>query len=177
MDASCSTETTGASRVLMKSDSIAHCFYHTRFSAGPAFQENQGGTLLNTGPHAGDQAILLNEKNPKIFCCLASNNPFNADDFYALTLYGKDLPTVEVLISSYCAYDMGSRYVVNGQYGSLSGNEFELNWKYFDPKKAPQQKMWSPWSKDREYPREELPWQDGSWNLIKLKWTELKVIL
>ncbi len=136
------------------------------------FQENMGGTLLNTGPHAVDQAVLLlGGKKPKVFCRQACNNPFDgdADDFCALTLYGNDLPTIEILISSYCAYDMGPRYTVNGQYGSLSGNEFELKWKYFDPKKAPKQKMWSPWSKDRQYPREKLQWKEKVWNLDKAK--------
>lgn len=132
------------------------------------FQKNMGGCLLNTGPHSIDQAILLlKEKKPNVFCKMSCHNVFEGDapDFCSLTLYGDNIPTIDILISAYSAYKFGPRYSVSCLYGGLTGNEFELEWRYFDPKKAPKQKMWRNWSVDRKYPSETLPWVENKWTL------------
>lgn len=134
------------------------------------FQKNNGGCLTNTGPHAIDQAILLlKEKKPNVFCNMACHNVFEGDapDFCSLTLFGKGLPTIDILISAYSAYKFGPRYSVSGLYGGLTGNEYELEWRYFDPQKAPKQEMWTNWSVDRKYPHETLPWVENKWVLEK----------
>jgi hypothetical protein len=56
-------------------------------------------------------------------------------------------------------------YTVNGTRGGLTGNWDQMQWKYFDWRQAPKQKLWKPWSLDRGYPREELPWIEKSWAL------------
>lgn len=133
-------------------------------------QKNSGGSLLNTGPHAIDQALVLfgDERTPRVFCRMDCNNPFGADaeDHCTVTLYDPErrAPQIDIVISAYLAYSQGDRYTVNGAFGGLSGGETRLRWRYFDPAKAPKQAMWN-WSVDRQYPREELPWVEASWSL------------
>ncbi len=133
------------------------------------WQKNMGGSLLNTGPHALDQALVLfGDKKPDVFCRMDSNNPFGADaeDHCTVTLFDPErkAPQIDVFISAYMAYAQGERYNICGTYGGLSGNEGKLQWRYFDPAQAPRQEMWN-WSVDRKYPREELPWVEQSWEL------------
>jgi predicted dehydrogenase len=133
------------------------------------FQVNMGGTLYNTGPHAIDQALMMFpfSVKPKVFCRMECKNKLggDAEDFCALTIYGKGAPTIEIIISQYLAYPMEARYNICGTLGGLSGNEGELRWKYYDPKKAPKQKLWGLWSVDRRYPPETLPWVEKTWKI------------
>lgn len=132
------------------------------------FQHLDGGNLLNTGPHPMDLAVVLfGPRPPKVFCRMTSIQPFggDAEDFCAVTLYDRGAPMIEVLISSYLAYPSADNIGVSGVYGGLTGNLAELRWKYFDPKKAPKQKMWRPWSDERRYCKETLPWQEKKWRL------------
>jgi predicted dehydrogenase len=131
-------------------------------------QKNFGGSLFNTGPHAVDQALALMNwpEDPQIFCRMSCHNQLggDAEDFCALTIYGESLPTFEIVISAYVGHPE-LRYSISGEYGSLWGGELELNWKYYDPAKAPEQKMWPNWSKNRSYPREDLQFEEKSWGL------------
>lgn len=133
------------------------------------FQVNMGGTLFNTGPHAIDQALMLFpfQVKPQVFCRMECKNKLggDAEDFCALTIYGKGAPTIEIIISQYLAYPMEARYNICGTLGGLTGNEIELRWKYYDPKKAPKQKLWQPWSLERKYPHESLNWIENTWKL------------
>lgn len=133
------------------------------------FQCNLGGCLFNTGPHAIDQALCFFPPavKPRVFCRLGCHNELggDADDFCALTLYAADCPTVEIHISHYLAYPQGDMYTVNGTRGGLSGDWSRLRWKYFDARRAPKQPLWRPWSHERQYPGETLPWVEKSWAL------------
>jgi len=129
-------------------------------------QVTGGGNLLNTGPHPMDHAIILfGDKQPKVFCRMESIQPFggDAEDFCAVTLYGKGSPTIEVLLSSYLVYPQGDQYSVSGTLGGMAGGPAGLRWKHFDPKKAPTHKLWRPWSDERKYCGETLPWVDETW--------------
>ena len=132
------------------------------------FQKNMGGALFNTGPHAIDQALMLFPFNvkPKVFCRMECKNRMGGDanDFCALTIYGHNAPTMEINISQYQAYPE-QRYSISGTLGGLTGNEMELHWKYYDPQKAPNQKLWTKWSVNRKYPTETLPWEEKSWHI------------
>ena len=131
-------------------------------------QKNFGGSLFNTGPHAVDQALALMNwpEDPKVFCRMSCHNELggNAEDFCALTMYGEGLPTYEIVISAFVGHPE-LRYSISGQYGSLWGSELELQWKHYDPAKAPEQKMWPNWSEDRSYPGENLQFEEQSWRL------------
>lgn len=129
-------------------------------------QDMGGGNLLNTGPHPVDHAVMLfGKEQPKVFCRMRSIQPFggDAEDFCAVTLYGDNAPVIEILLSSYLAYPMGEMYNISGTYGGMAGGPAGLQWKYFDPKKAPKQKMWKGWSENRRYCGESLPWVEKSW--------------
>lgn len=136
-------------------------------------QEMGGGNLMNTGPHPMDHAIILfGDKQPKVFCKMKSIQPFggDAEDFCTVTLHGDhDDPVIEVLLSSYLSYPLGEMYNVSGTLGGMAGGPAGLKWKYFDPKKAPKQKLWPKWSKNRAYVSEKLPWVTHTWKRPKTK--------
>ncbi len=133
-------------------------------------KKNMGGSLMNTGPHALDQALVLfgETRKPGVFCRMACHNAFGADaeDHCTVTLFDPDrqAPQIDVVISAYLAYPQGERYNICGTYGGLSGHESQLKWRYFDPAQAPKQEMWN-WSVNRQYPSETLPWVEQTWSL------------
>lgn len=137
------------------------------------FTCNFGGCLFNTGPHAIDQGLCFFPETvtPKVFCRMGCHNELggDADDFCALSLYAPEGPLVEIHISHYLTYPQGDMYTINGTRGGLTGDFSHLRWKYFDWKKAPRQKLWKPWSLDRKYPSEELPWVEKEWHLDEAK--------
>lgn len=129
-------------------------------------QATHGGNLLNTGPHLVDHAVMLfGNEMPKVFAVLKSVQPFggDAEDFAMVTLHGKRAPVIEILLSSYLAYPLGDQYNISGKYGGLTGGQKGLKWRYFDPAKAPVQTFWKPWSDNRKYCSEALPWVEESW--------------
>ncbi len=130
-------------------------------------QDQLGGNLLNTGPHPVDHAIVLfGEGYPEVFCKMYANHfPFkgDAENFCTLTMHGKNKPTIEVVLNSFQAYPQGDMYNISGTLGGLTGGPSGLKWKYFNPAEAPVQKMWEPWSLNRGYCGETLPWVNESW--------------
>ena len=161
---------------ILKSGVLGQIVYVRSFWAGfgrrwdwQTFQCNFGGCLYNTGPHAVDQALCFFPETvtPKVFCRMGCHNELGGDanDFCALTLYAPDCPTVEIHLSHYLAYPQGDMYTVNGTRGGLTGDWSKLRWKYFNWRRAPKQPIWRPWSLDRQYPGETLPWVEKSWEL------------
>ena len=136
-------------------------------------QKFSGGNLLNTGPHPMDHAVVLfGEKDPKVFCRMKAIQPFggDAEDFCIVTLYGdRTDPVIEVVLNNYLAYPAGELYTVCGTLGGLTGGPNGLRWKFFGPKKAPKQRLSKPWSDDRKYCSEALPWKEKSWVPPKFK--------
>ncbi len=133
------------------------------------FQCNLGGCLFNTGPHAIDQALCFfpAKITPQVFCRLGCFNELggDADDFCALTLHAPGAPMIEIHISHYQAYPPGDMYTISGTRGGLTGGHSSLRWKYFELEKASHQEIWKPWSINREYPHETLPWVEKQWTL------------
>lgn len=131
-------------------------------------QEECGGNLFNTGPHPVDQAVaLIGDVTPNVFCRMAAEHfdfGGDANNFCALTLYGENMPVVEIQISSFQVYAQGDQYNIQGLYGGLTGGPNGLRWKYFDPEKAPRHTLWRPWSDQRQYCQEKLDWQEETWN-------------
>jgi len=138
-------------------------------------RRNLGGILFNAGPHALDQALALIgwDKTPRVFCRMTCHHELggDADDFCSLTLHGKGMPTVDILLTSCLAYASRHLYTVGGTRGTLLANADEVIWKYYDAAKAPRQKFWKKWSVKREYPHENLPWVEKRWNLATAKKT------
>jgi scyllo-inositol 2-dehydrogenase (NADP+) len=142
-------------------------------------QDLWGGNINNTGPHPLDHAVMLfGERAAKVFSKLVSGpNTFgDADDFALVVLHGKGAPTVEVLVSSYQAWPQGEMYSVSGSRGGLTGGRAGLKWRYFDPKKAPRQRLHRDWSIKRGYCAEQLPWVEGSWTAPALELSEVDYV-
>lgn len=127
-----------------------------------------GGSLLNTGPHPLDQALdLLNlaedELPQVVYSKLGKYNSFgDAEDYAKVLLTAPGRPLIDVEISSCDAYS-DYTYKIQGSRGSLKATMSKLEWKYFDPIEAPEQKLtfetlvgddgYSP-----QYCGERLPW-------------------
>lgn len=131
-------------------------------------QKNYGGVLFNTGPHAVDHALCFFEPDdtPDVSCRMRFRNRLggDAEDLCDVTLHSEHGPIVEIHLTSYQAYPPSDVYTIAGTLGSLAGNAHALRWKYYDPRKAPKQKMWG-WSVDRQYPSETLPWVEKKWDV------------
>ena len=132
------------------------------------WQENLGGSLYNSGPHGLDQCLSssVSIACPRCFAAWTAIMPLGRMPDATVTLYDpkREGPQIDMIISAYMAYSQGDMYNVCGTYGGLSGGATELKWRYFNPKKAPKQKMWN-WSVDRKYTSETLPWKEGRWTL------------
>ena len=129
-------------------------------------RRNMGGVLFNTGPHAVDQALALVgfDREPEVSCRMACGHYLggDAEDLCALTLHGRGMPIVEILLTQYRAHPTAYLYEISGHYGGLTASAEEVIWKYYDPKRAPRQRMWK-WSVNRQYPSEDLPWTQKHW--------------
>ncbi len=132
-------------------------------------RERNGGCLANTGPHPLDQVLqLFGEGMPRVTCFMDhTDNSFgDAEDHAKVILSGPGRPTIDLEISSCCAYPA---FTVNvyGTRGGLKGTRSSLEWRYFKRAEAPRQKLiTAPLSKPDgtpAYPREELTWHAGAW--------------
>ncbi len=134
-------------------------------------RDRWGGNLLNTGPHPMDQAIVLfGETMPNVFARLVSDNPFgDAENYAAVTLWGKGRPTIEVVVSSFMAYPQGGSFNIGGTLGGLTGNKSELKWRYYLPETAPAHEKSTTWSDNRKYCSEQLDWIEENWKLDSKK--------
>ncbi|MBM4037008.1 MAG: Gfo/Idh/MocA family oxidoreductase [Planctomycetes bacterium] len=131
-------------------------------------QEHNGGNLLNTGPHPLDQALqLFGPGMPKITCLMDRANTFgDAEDHVKLVMSGEGHPTIDLEISSCCAYPLYT-YQVFGTRGGLTGGTGEMKWKYFNPKKAPKRSLIREPLSGRQYCSEQLPWVEKTWTVPK----------
>ncbi|MBP1993655.1 Gfo/Idh/MocA family protein [Paenibacillus eucommiae] len=134
-------------------------------------QSNNGGNLLNTGPHPVDQALQLfgTDVVPQITCIMDRANTFgDAEDYVKLILRGEGRPTIDLEISS-CSTFPRAQFTVQGTNGGLSGNTESLQWKYFKPEEAPEQKLIKEPLMDKAgiptYCSETLTWHEDRWEL------------
>ena len=128
-------------------------------------QEFKGGNLLNTGPHPVDQAVCLQgfKKPDRIVCQMDRANTFgDAEDHVKVLMQARGRPTIDLQISSCCAY-AEDRYKVFGTRGGLSGGPAGLRWRYFDLEKAPEQTLTRAPLPGPSYCREDLKWTEKTW--------------
>ena len=81
-----------------------------------------------------------------------------------LSLPGR--PTIDLEISSCNPYNLYT-YQVWGTQGGLTGTMDHLEWKWFDPAKAPEQHLIEEPLPGLSYCSETLPWQTASWDTPK----------
>ncbi|HHT26415.1 MAG TPA: Gfo/Idh/MocA family oxidoreductase [Firmicutes bacterium] len=134
-------------------------------------QDMYGGNLLNTGPHPVDQALQFfgQDTMPRVLCFMDRVNTFgDAEDYVKLILSGPGKPVIDLEISSCCAYPHFT-YNIQGSQGGLNGNMKHIDWKYFKPEEAPEQKLISEplFKEDRTpaYCGEKLTWYEESWDV------------
>src|SRR5229473_1618376 len=119
--------------------SIAYSGFSRRYDWQTLTAE-MGGNLLNTGPHALDQALQLSgtEGMPEVTCFMRRATSYgDAEDHVLLILSGEGRPLLHLEISSCCKYP-GNTYTVYGTRGGLTGDTRRLEWQYFDPAAAPE---------------------------------------
>lgn len=138
-------------------------------------QSRNGGNLANTGPHPLDQALqLFGDGMPNVTCFMDhTDNSFgDAEDHVKVLLSGRGHPTIDIEISSCCAYPCFV-YNVYGTRGGLKGTTASMEWKFFKIGEAPKQKLIKdPLCKPDHtpaYPQEELTWHTGSWPVADTK--------
>lgn len=133
-------------------------------------QEYDGGNLLNTGPHALDQALQLFGKGmPRVTCVMDRTLTFgNAEDHVKLLLTGKGRPTIDLEVSSCCAYP-SANYVVYGTRGGLEATMSHMRWKRCRLDRAPKQQLTRKPLPGRAYCREQLQWVEKEWTVPKSK--------
>lgn len=134
-------------------------------------QAYNGGNLLNTGPHPLDQALQLfgTDMMPEVRCFMDRANSFgDAEDYVKLLLKGPGRPVVDLEISSCCAYPCFT-YNVQGTNGGLKGTMEHIDWKYFKPEEAAEQKLTlTPLTDEKGLPAyctESLKWYEESWDV------------
>jgi scyllo-inositol 2-dehydrogenase (NADP+) len=132
-------------------------------------QDHNGGNLLNTGPHPVDQVLQLigTDAMPKVFCLMDRAVTWgDAEDHVKVVLSRPGRPTIDLEISSCNPYNICT-YQVFGTQGGLSGTMDHLEWKWFDPAKAPEQHLIVDPLPGPSYCTETLPWQTASWDSAK----------
>ncbi len=132
-------------------------------------QSHGGGNLMNTGPHPLDQAmVLFGDGMPKVTCFMdrTDNTAGDAEDYVKLLMSGPGRPTIDLEISSVCAYSSPT-YNLQGTRGGLKGSASALEWKYYAPSElAPIALTTAPISKPDGTPcycGGTIPWREESW--------------
>ncbi|MBN1676614.1 MAG: Gfo/Idh/MocA family oxidoreductase [Kiritimatiellae bacterium] len=136
-------------------------------------RKNYGGNLLNTGPHSMDQILQLfgTDVMPKVTCIMDRANTFgDAEDHVKVILQAKGHPTVDLEISSCCAYPQYS-FNVYGTRGGLLADREGIRWRYFKPGEQPKQSLvQEPLVSDVGTPvycKENMKWHEAVWEKPK----------
>lgn len=134
-------------------------------------QSNNGGTLMNTGPHPVDQALQLfgGDKVPNVTCIMDTVNTFgDAEDYVKLLMRQPGYPTIDMEISS-CSVYPHELFNVQGSNGGLKGTANKLTWRYFKPEEAPEQKVIAEpmmnAAGEPAYCSEQLVWYEDEWTI------------
>jgi predicted dehydrogenase len=130
-------------------------------------QKFGGGSLNNTGPHFLDMALqLFGDAYPdEVFCQLERTLTLgDADDHVKVVLKGKNAPTLDIELSSCCAYP-GDTWNIMGTKGGLAGSTRQLRWKWVEWETQPPRELDLKPTPDRSYNRDELTWNEDSWDV------------
>jgi len=130
-------------------------------------KEFGGGEMNNNGSHAIDAALQLmgDEVEPEVWCDVRKT-PLcsgDADDHMKVVLRAPNGPTVDVEVTNAAAIP-GESWLIMGTQGGLSGSRRQLRWRYFDPNMLPERPVSSEPTPDRTYNREDVPWQEETWD-------------
>ena len=93
----------------------------------------------------------------------------DAEDYVKLILTAPNRPLIDLEITSADAYPLFT-YKIQGTKGTLKGNMSKIDWKYFKPEEAPEQKLIRETLTQGEpdflpaYCSEKLTWYEETWN-------------
>ena len=129
-----------------------------------------GGNLLNTGSHHLDHALRLLDSNrmPEITCVMDRANTFgDAEDHVKILLRRRGYPTIDLEISSCCAFPE-RRFNVYGTRGGLTADaEREVRWRYYKPAEQRRRLLDVKPIENAtglpQYCREDLSWHEHVW--------------
>lgn len=134
-------------------------------------QEYYGGNLLNGCSHALEQTLQLfgTDVMPEVRCCTDRVNTYgDAEDYVKMMFHASLKPVVVLEVSSCCIYPE-SVFNIQGSCGGIKGESEHVEWKYFLPSEAPEQKLVrKPLAREDGKPTycwERLKWYEGSWDL------------
>jgi predicted dehydrogenase len=132
-------------------------------------QEFNAGSLYNTGPHPVDQALRLLDYDgmPDVKCYMDRVNTYgDAEDYVKLVMSAPGRPVIDIEVSSCNPYPK-FLYSVQAQYGGLSGNGSRIDYKYYEIKTAPEQRLIKEPLENADgtpaYCGEKLEWTEKSW--------------
>ena len=141
--------------------------YHsfTRRWDWQTLQRYGGGSMNNTGPHVIDIGLLLfGTGEPQVTCVRDRVRTLgDADDHVLILLRGAQRPTVQIEITSGCAYPQ-QQWLVMGTEGGLSGSPAELRWRYVEPGALPARALSTEPTPDRSYNRDPEAWVEHTWS-------------
>ncbi len=133
-------------------------------------KQNGGGMLNNHGAHMVDWALqLLDEPEPTVFCRMETTPLYagDAESHAKVILQPPQGPTIDIELTSACAYPQGT-WLVMGTQGGLRGTRKSLQWKYFVPEEVPPLVLDTQPMPDRSYNHEQLPWHEESYEVVNL---------
>lgn len=129
-------------------------------------RERNGGALLNTGSHPLDQALALFGAGmpDRIYAQLDRVNSYGTAEDHAKLVFSKPgHPTIDLEVSS-CAPYSPPRFQVYGEFGGITAEPNQVNWKYYRPEEAPERHLITEPLPNRAYCSEKLDWYEYSWH-------------
>ena len=133
-------------------------------------RKEDGGNLLNTGSHYLDQALQLFGPNklPRVVCTMDRANTFgDAEDHVKLLLMARGRPTIDLEVSSCCAFPPQEVFNVYGTRGGAQLTREQLQWRFYRPREQPKRSLdLQPIAHASGLPaycREEMKWHERSW--------------
>ncbi len=136
-----------------------------------------GGSLNNTGAHLIDAALtLFGPGEPRVLYvsdCVQTLG--DAEDHLKVVLtpdpadaHAAAAPTIDIEITSTCAYEQPMLHVM-GSEGGLVGGNGELTWRCVRPGSRPERQLSTEPTGDRSYNREQVDWVEQRWTLDEAK--------
>jgi predicted dehydrogenase len=124
-------------------------------------QKFGGGTLNNICPHFIDQALqLFGNEEPEVFSLLERTLTLgDAEDHVKIVLKGRKAPTIDIEVTSACAYPQPS-WLVMGTLGGLAAEGNRLKWKYISPQELSPRRVDIQPTPDRSYNSESYRWKE-----------------
>ncbi|MEO6846300.1 MAG: Gfo/Idh/MocA family oxidoreductase [Chthoniobacterales bacterium] len=127
-------------------------------------KKNGGGILNNWGSHIASVALpLLDSKVASVASDIQLvKDAGDTEDHMEILLKTESGASANLLVTSACAYP-GVRWMLLGEFGTLSSDGTTSHLKYYDPADAPRPQLdESMAAASRKYNSEELPWKEKS---------------